>query len=90
MLLSCSHDSNTDFNANILQEENLGNSDVANRMMGICPLGYHAVWTFEVTVTLFKPFSTCSNGFGFCFVRTTVNLDCKRNVGPTVSYDSAA
>ncbi|WP_338733771.1 hypothetical protein [Mangrovimonas cancribranchiae] len=58
-----------------------------NKTIGICPPGYVPVWEFEVTFTLFKAFTTCSNGFGFCFVRSTITLDCKKRVLTTANYN---
>lgn len=77
---SCSNDSSE---TTITKQSNSLNATSQKLPAGICPDGYVAVWTFETDLVFAKPFTTCRSGFGFCFIRTTISLDCKKL--PTLS-----
>lgn len=88
LFTSCSKDSNSEIEQSFENEENTKLVDSNSKMSGICGPGYIAVWSYDVTFTLFKPFGKCANGFGFCFVRVTLSLDCQRIRTITAAYNS--
>lgn len=79
--VSCSSEQDSENLENSITNESLETATTEQRLpAGICPPGYVAVWDFDVALVFAKPFTTCRSGFGFCFIRTTVTLDCKREL----------